>query len=216
MKVKGVLNSGDTIDYALGQSIYKYRGADIVGHGGADAGYRTNIARFPAHGFSVIVFSNLATFNPASMCFKVADIYLEDEFESKEIVEADSESESETMMQDEITVDEDTLMAYQGDFELQPGFIINVTMQDGGLIAQATGQQDVKLEPLSTTEFKVEGVDATVSFHRDSTNLVSMLRFYQGGQILDAPRIEPFDADLVDLSEMRQGQSQDVRSPVAG
>lgn len=197
MNQRGVLNSGDTIGYALGQSVYKYRGADVIGHGGADAGYRTNIARFPAHGFSVIVFSNNGTFNPASMCLKVADIYLENELDPEEIVA----SESKEVVQDEISMDEDTLRSYQGDFELQPGFIIKITLQDGGLIAQATGQQNVKLEPVSNTEFKVVGVDATVSFHRDSTNQVSMLKLYQGGQILNAPRAEPFDTDSVDLSE---------------
>ena len=58
---------------------------------------------------------------------------------------------------------------------------------------------------MSNSEFEVEGVDATVSFHRDSSNQVHVLKLHQGGQIMNAPRLEPFDADSVDLSEF-EGQ----------
>ena len=65
-------------------------------------------------------------------------------------------------------------------------------------------QQDrrlVKLEPLSTYEFEVVGVGASVSFQRDHSNQVNLMKLYQGDQIMDAPRLAPFDTDSVDLSE---------------
>ena len=80
MHTQGILNSGDTIDYALGQVINQYRGLNRVSHGGADAGYRTTISRFPDQRFSVIIFSNYGSFNPSWKANQVADIYLEDEF----------------------------------------------------------------------------------------------------------------------------------------
>ena len=55
MNARGILNSGDTISYALGQGIGSYKGLDRISHGGADAGYRTYLARFPDQDFSVIV-----------------------------------------------------------------------------------------------------------------------------------------------------------------
>ena len=127
---------------------------------------------------------------------KIVDIYLEDELIKEEPVEKISKEESAAL-----SLDEDTLMAYVGVYELQAGFNVEVTMEAEGLIAQATGQEDVKLKPLSTFEFEVVGVDARVSFHRDNSNQVNMMKLYQGGQILDAPRMAPFDAESVDLSE---------------
>ena len=83
MKTRGVLNSGDTITYALGQIVSTYKGLNRINHGGSDAGYRTNLARFPDQNFSVMVFGNVANFEAGTMAMKIADIYLEDEFTSK-------------------------------------------------------------------------------------------------------------------------------------
>jgi CubicO group peptidase (beta-lactamase class C family) len=196
LKTRGILNNGDTIGYALGQSVSKYKGLDRVGHGGADAGYRTYIARFPEQRFSVVVFSNNATFNPSGLALKIVDIYLEDEL----LVEVADRKKSKEKLAG-LSIEEDTLMAYVGEWELQPGFTVKVIREDEGLIAQATGQEDVKLEPLSSFEFEVVGADARVSFHRDSINQVNLMKLYQGDQVLNAPRLAPFDAESVDVSE---------------
>ena len=88
MNLRGVLNKGDTITYAMGQDIGKYKGLKIISHGGADAGYRSFLVRFPDQRFSVNVLSNLATFDPGGMSFQIADIYLKDK-----LVTADTEKE---------------------------------------------------------------------------------------------------------------------------
>jgi CubicO group peptidase (beta-lactamase class C family) len=200
MQTRAVLNKGDTINYALGQSLLRYKGLKGIGHGGADAGYRTQITRFPDQRFSVIVFSNLASFNPSAMANKITDLYLADELlAGAPEVEKPEEEQKEGMTG--ISIDPDTLMAYAGDFELQPGFIIKISLEGDVLVAQPTGQEQVKLEPVSTWEFKVAGVDARVSFHRDSSDQVSLMKLYQGEQILTAPRLEPFDPEEVDVSE---------------
>ncbi len=196
MKIKAVLNNGDTIDYALGQSVYKYKGLNQVGHGGADAGYRTSILRFPEQRFSVIVFSNNGTFNPSGIAMKIVGIYLEDELASEK-----PEQEKPEVKPGELSIDTDTLMAYLGDFELGPGFIVKILMKDEGLVARATGQEEVKLEPLSGFEFEVVGVNASVSFHRDDSDVVNLMKLYQGDQVMDAYRMVPFDVESVDLAE---------------
>ncbi|MCJ7626404.1 MAG: beta-lactamase family protein [Anaerolineaceae bacterium] len=83
MLTRGVLNSGEQIEYAHGLMITDYRGLRTVGHSGGDAGYRTHLMRFPDQHFSVIVFSNLSTVAPADLTKKVADIYLADEFKEE-------------------------------------------------------------------------------------------------------------------------------------
>ena len=75
-----VLTSGDTIAYAHGLTIGTYRGLETVGHGGADAGYRSNFLRFPSEGVSVAVLCNFPSSNPGGLARRVANVYLEDRF----------------------------------------------------------------------------------------------------------------------------------------
>ncbi len=195
LRTRGILTSGDTIGYALGIGIGEYRGLRRVAHAGGDAGYRTYFARFPDQDFTVIVFSNQASFNPGGIGHKIVDIYLEDKLATdEEAEEEETADESEAL-----TVDPDTLAAYEGQYELQPGFVITISLDDDQLKGQATGQSQFDLKAISTTAFEVQGVEAKVEFHRNDDNEVHLLKLYQGGQIMDAPRMAPFDADSVEL-----------------
>jgi CubicO group peptidase (beta-lactamase class C family) len=78
MLERGTLNSGERIAYALGISHGTYRGLPTVGHGGADAGYRSSFLRFPDQRFGVAVLCNLAATNPGDLTQRVADAYLAD------------------------------------------------------------------------------------------------------------------------------------------
>lgn len=73
-----VLNDGDTLDYAHGINVSQYRDERTIGHGGADAGYRTNYLRFPDWDLGVVSFCNFARANPDAYVRRVADILLED------------------------------------------------------------------------------------------------------------------------------------------
>jgi hypothetical protein len=73
---RGKLNSGKELDYAFGLEHGTYRGLAIVEHGGADAGYRADLLRFPEQHFSVACLCNQADTNPFELARKVADIYL--------------------------------------------------------------------------------------------------------------------------------------------
>lgn len=54
----GRLLDGTTTNYAFGLMLYSIGGHRAVAHGGADAGYRSLIASFPAEDASIIVLSN--------------------------------------------------------------------------------------------------------------------------------------------------------------
>jgi hypothetical protein len=184
----------------MGQYVNKYRGLNQIGHGGSDGGYKARIIRFPEHKFSVIVLSNNAHFNTSAISQKVVDIYLADKLYPEEVKPINSaEQWSDT------TVNWDTLNAYVGDFELGPGVIMNIALENGELTAQVTGQNKSILKPLSTYKFQALDADAIISFHRISSKEVNMAKLYFGGQVYNAPRMEPFDPESIDLSEF-EGQ----------
>ena len=82
MLERGKLNSGELQDYASGLVIGKYKGLPTVDHGGADAGYRSNITRFPDQHFSAAVLCNFADTDPSSLARQVADIVLAKELKA--------------------------------------------------------------------------------------------------------------------------------------
>jgi CubicO group peptidase (beta-lactamase class C family) len=76
LQTPGVLNDGTKLTYADGLVVDEDRGLQRVSHGGAWAGFRTYIERFPERRFSVIVSCNLANSNPAQLADEVVDLYL--------------------------------------------------------------------------------------------------------------------------------------------
>jgi CubicO group peptidase (beta-lactamase class C family) len=78
MVTRGILADGDTISYALGVFVDEHRGLEMIQHGGADAGYRSYVAYFPALDAGVVVLSNLASFNPGGMAREIADVFFDE------------------------------------------------------------------------------------------------------------------------------------------
>ncbi len=78
MLARGVLNGGDTLDYALGLRHGDYRGIRTISHGGAFVGFRAEMLRFPTERMTIVCLCNLSTTDPSQLARRVADIYLED------------------------------------------------------------------------------------------------------------------------------------------
>ena len=73
---RGVRNSGDTLTYAFGLQIDRYRALPVVRHSGSLMGFKADIVRFPDQRFSVITLCNLESINPTALNNQVADLYL--------------------------------------------------------------------------------------------------------------------------------------------
>jgi len=76
METRTPLTTGDTSNYGFGLVADRYRGVRVIGHGGADAGYRSDVKRYPEQGLATVILCNAATSNPGQLATRVADIYL--------------------------------------------------------------------------------------------------------------------------------------------
>ena len=194
---RAVLNSGDTLGYAMGLSIGEHRGLRTVGHSGGDAGFRTYAVRFPDQGLSVNVLSNLGSFNPSDLANRAAAVYLETEMEAAEA--AAGRPEAETPATEGLEVDRSLLERYTGAFQLQPGVQVSVRLEARGLVAEGPGLPPVNLIPRSEVRFEVEGNPVWVTFNVRPDGEVESLTLEQQGQEQVAPRVPPFDPKTVTL-----------------
>ena len=82
----------------------------------------------------------------------------------------------------EIEVDEAILQTYVGEYQPSEAFSIVVTVEDGQIFGQATGQNKFPLFAESETEFFLKAVDAQVTFTKDDDGAVTGLVLHQGGR----------------------------------
>jgi CubicO group peptidase (beta-lactamase class C family) len=85
MLEQGKLNSGEQIEYASGLVVGTYKSLPTVDHGGADAGYRSDMTRFPEQHFSAAVLCNSAEADPNGLVRQVADIFLAKDLKTPEL-----------------------------------------------------------------------------------------------------------------------------------
>ncbi len=79
---RGILNNGDTLDYAFGNGHAEYRELKVIRHGGSWKGFSAKLRRYPEQQFLVAVLCNAGTggVGATDRAERVADIYLRDVF----------------------------------------------------------------------------------------------------------------------------------------
>lgn len=193
INTRGVLNDGTTSSYALGQTVGEYRGLPMISHGGADAGYRTFLARFPEQGVAIVVFSNDAGFSSNAMAMRVVDIVLADFLDEK--------PEEDAPAREFVRVDPRILTRYEGHFLHQPdNHIIFETAQDTLFFRTSASSRLVPLFALSDREFVTEGGETRFGFPDPENGVVHLVNMHHNDETIRMPRVEAFDPAAVDLS----------------
>ena len=94
------------------------------------------------------------------------------------------------LKQEDITVSEDILETYVGNYQLAPTFFIEITRDENRLFAQATGQDKFELFPSSESEFYLKVVEARIEFYENEEGFVDSLTLFQGGQEMPGKKVE--------------------------
>ncbi|MBL7856438.1 MAG: serine hydrolase [Cyclobacteriaceae bacterium] len=193
MEERGILNKGDTLSYAFGQDGGFYKGVMAFAHGGSDAGYRSFLIRFPEQKISIAVLSNLGSFDPGRLAYKIADIYLKGSLKE--------EPKKEEVAKPNVQVNPEILKTYCGQYELQPGFVVTVRMEGENLVVQLVGQPPFPMNAKSETEFEVSQFDGQMAFTKNTNNEVNEFVLTTGGNVMKAPRLKEFDPKSITLSD---------------
>lgn len=180
MQERGVLEDGDTLDYAFGLRIDEHRGLRRIGHGGSSAGYRASLAFYPEAGVGVVVLSNHAD-RDGSIVRRVAEAYLADVMEPRERVAAGDDEEEEEEGPG-WTPSPGDLEAYAGRYlspELEAVYTISV--EGGTLTARHRRHGDFELEAGEEEDaFRTRYPLSEVRFVRDEGGRITGFRVSNG------------------------------------
>lgn len=89
-----------------------------------------------------------------------------------------------------ISLPQEILIQYVGVYELQPSFQIQVEVQNGRLIALASGQPPVELYAETPNSFFIKEIGAQVVFNLNDGGSVTSLTFSQAGYKMDGKKIK--------------------------
>ncbi|MDY8135955.1 serine hydrolase domain-containing protein [Aquimarina sp. 2201CG5-10] len=148
MTTKGTLKNEKTIDYAWGLEIQKYKGLNIIEHGGRVPGYLSEIIRFPDQNFSVIVLTNVSNTNATQLGYQIADIFLKDQFKEVDfIIPKDPNF---------IKLPNQVLKQYQGTYwNAKDGYSRELMVKNDTLHYMRSSRNTNKLVPVSKNKFKM-------------------------------------------------------------
>ncbi len=186
----GKLNNGEDIKYASGLSLGTYKSLAVVDHTGSDAGYRSDMLRFPQEHFTVSVLCNVANGNPSFQAHRVADIYLTDKLKP-EAAQPDPKP---------VLLTEPQLRSHTGAFINSDGNnILKVTFSEGRLTLASEGDDPGRaLTPLAENRFRLG--DAVYEFRNgaEGSGELAITRNREKPEIYT--EIAPFDPLRADLS----------------
>lgn len=199
MHQEGLLNSGESAGYAFALTNGTYKGLRTVSHGGALAGYRAELMRFPDQNFSVIILANRSDANPSSKAYQLADIFLQNDFI------ADSTSPEEGSQEKDKYIPTHLLnhKAKVGSYELRPGQVVSVHIQsDSTFITEKWNQTSYFIKAFDETGFILpEDINVRFFFAELKDGLAQKLIVSEAGRIFTAKRILTPDLTRINIEE---------------
>lgn len=167
-----LLNNGEPTRYGYGWFIGERFEKPTIEHGGGINGFTTSGIYFPDEEIFIAAFSNCTCLNPTGLAGKIAALVFDIKIERQEIKLTEKE-----------------LNKFVGEYELVPGFNITVTVEDGKLMIQATGQVKSQVFPESETKFFSKIVEAQIEFVVEKGKVDSFF-LYQNEQKIEGKRVE--------------------------
>jgi len=137
--------------------------------------------------------ANAYTFDGATTQYEFSDatgkksVIFKDRIRQSKGVETNKKAPAEKAA---MVLDANQLNQYIGSYELQPGFVIDVTTIGNQLFAQATNQPKFELYADKPGSFFLKVVEASVDFNKDANGNIISLTLHQGGRDMEGKKIK--------------------------
>lgn len=207
MLERGKLNNGEQLDYAFGLVIGKYKGLPTVDHGGADAGYRSDMTRFPEQHFSVAVLCNSSDTDPSALARQVADIVLTKEIKAAEAAAPAKAPAAKSTAGAAVVLTAEQMAALTGLFwNREDDTFVKIFLNEGKLKVDAGDEEPLELKPFGESQFHIAdkpwGDEVEIRFVAAGAGQTRRMERSDGGgkaRVFEAS--EPFSPGGAELAE---------------
>ena len=163
--------------YGLGWIIDTFAGRQVITHDGGIHGFLSSNSIFPNDQISITLLSNSNSTKMGDVRGDVFAILFDKPYKLPEKNAA-------------VTLDSTLLKQYVGEYELTPVFKITITLKEGKLFGQATGQLPFEMFAKNESQFFLKVVDAQVDFFKNDKGEVEKMVFHQNGRDLPGKKIK--------------------------
>ncbi len=194
LTTRGILNSGDTISYALGLVVNDYRGLPRIQHGGSIGGYRSNLTYYPEQETGIIIMSNFSEGNPSEKARRVADAYLADAFPQPK---PEREEQNPSIPREPIDLAPEDFDPLAGMYfiTLDDGMLIRLFRDGEQFKAEQIGGPTFPIQATSDSTFIVPGTPNRFIAHRETDGTANRLTIFhpqrETGRRLDPELLKP-------------------------
>jgi CubicO group peptidase (beta-lactamase class C family) len=200
MQSKGKLANGKVLPYASGLAMIDYRGLDVVEHGGADAGFRSELMRFPKQHLSVVILANAGDLNAGKLARDVADLYLDDV--PGALPAPANKAAAAAAAVREVRLSAPALDAFVGEYALAPNFSLRFLRDGERLLVEPSGQERMPVFASGERTFFSKAVEASFTFDAPGKDgVVGGGVLHQNGRDMPARRVTRSGADVAQLRE---------------
>ena len=175
----GVLNNGSPIGngtYGLGWGLNKFRGEEVIEHGGGLHGFISQLSRYRKNNMTVVILTNIMPPEISMNASAIAEYFLWPSLEAQP-----SFSVKQSAVGD--------VKPFVGRYDFQNGMVMTITDEGNNLFAQLTGQNKFPIFPAGNDEYFWKVVEARIKFAKDATGKVTHGDFTQNGQQLKVMKL---------------------------
>jgi len=163
--------------YGLGWSIDSAYGKQVYQHGGGIFGFTSFIFRSPEEDICILLLDNQGDGTLEKIASGINAVLHNQPYELPKERTA-------------IAIDTAVVKQYLGEYELSPGFILAITLENGQLMVQATGQGKAELFAEKQNFFFLKVADVQIEFIKNDNGVTDKLILHQGGRDMPAKKIK--------------------------
>ena len=198
MQEEGTLNDSTTTGRSFGLASNTYKGLKTIFHSGSHGGFKAQLLRFPEQDFSVIVLANRSDASGSSESYKIADLFLQNDYQSEDFDE--SAAPSSTSKVNMSTLELDSFTGYY--LNRKNGNIRRIVKRDSTLYYYRRESSQDRLGTITKNEFRMldRGNPIVVKF--SDVNDEKVMSYYSNG--IHRSDMHRFDPISYSESELEQ------------